>query len=541
MLLRQPSALALAACLLLSATCDASGGTAILPIPSSLTPREGFFECRTDTVILTDAESRKTAELLSWYLREPTGYDFPLEKGSEARDNAIQLRIDRSLDRLGQDGYRLEAGPHRVIIRSSTAAGLFYGVQSFRQLLPPEIFAAARVDGVAWKAPAVMIEDMPRFRWRGAMVDVARHFMPKADLYRFIDAMAAIKLNRLQLHLTDTQGWRMEIHKYPQLTSQRGPTTKEQFQKKCNCGLENGYYTQADLRQIVAYARERHILVVPEIEIPGHAGAAVAAMPEMGNTDAWMPPEDNGSSYRYRVFSPAEKTILFLQDILSEVLDVFPSPVIHLGGDEVRRDEWRNSPSAQKRMQELGLKDEDEIQSYITRRMNQFLTSRGRRMSGWGEIVEGGRLDGAIVTGRFGSDAVRKGYDVVIAESEYTYFDYYQSRDPREPIAHHYYLPLRRVYGFDPLPPGIKPSEAEHVLGAQGQLWTTYMPTPNYMEYMAFPRLAALAEVVWSPSGKRDYGEFKARLIVQQQRWSAMGVNFRPLNATTDDNDGETK
>jgi hexosaminidase len=406
-----------------------------------------------------------------------------------------------------------------------------------RQLFPPAIYSAAKWSGVEWTVPGVSIEDAPRLEWRGAMVDVARHFMPKADLYRFIDAMAALKLNHLHIHLTDNQAWRIEIHKYPQLTAQPNPTLEEQAQSGCNCGLQGKFYTQDDLRQIVAYASARYITVIPEIEMPGHAGAAVSALPEMGNLDTVMAPE-KGAPYRHRVFSPQEKTILFLQDVLAELLDVFPSEFIHIGGDEVRKDEWQNSPSAQARMRQLGLKNLDEVQSYMIARMQKFLESRGRRLIGWSEIMQGGLSREARVMAwslPAADSSPRDGYETVMAPTEYTYFDYFQSHDPREPLSHHYYLPLKRAYAFDPVPPGLTAEQARKVLGAQGQMWSLYMPTPYHLEYMAFPRLAALAEVVWSPAARKDYDSFKTRLITQQQRWTIMGVNFRPLSPTTDD------
>lgn len=512
----------------------------LIPQPTSVTPASGFFVFRQDTGILAGPGTHDTARMLSQYLGAPTGYRFQVTEARGAKDNAIYLAIDSSLSgKLGKEGYRLEVTPRRIVIRAPAQAGLFYGAQTLRQLFPPAIYAAAKYPGVEWKAPAVVIEDTPRFAWRGALVDVARHFMPKTGLYSFIDAMAAIKLNRLHIHLTDNQAWRIEIRKYPQLAAQLRPTLEEQQRRNCRCGLQTGYYTQDDLRQIVAYAAERHITVIPEIEIPGHAGAAVAAMPEMGNFDATMPAGQDGTPHRLRVFNPSEKTILFLQDVLTEVMEVFPSELIHIGGDEVRKDEWENSPAAQARMRELGLKSLDELQSYIIGRMNQFLISKGRRLIGWDEIIEGGLAPGATVMAWRGTEggvqAVRAGHDVVLAPTEFTYFDYYQTHDPREPFSHRYYLSLKKAYAYDAILPEITPEQARHVLGAQGQLWSTYMPTPYHLEYMAFPRLVALAEIVWSPSGEKDYEGFKKRLLTQQERWSILGVNFRPLDAATDD------
>jgi hexosaminidase len=510
---------------------------ALVPAVASVSESAGGeFVCGPRTAIHAGPGAAGVAAQLAEYLRPATGFAFPV---LARRSAGIALEIDRSLgDKLGNEGYRLDVNRRRIAIRAAAPAGLFYGVQTLRQLLPPAIYAAAKVEGVRWAAPGVAIEDSPRFRWRGALVDVARHFMPKADLYRFIEAMAAIKLNRLHLHLTDNQAWRIEIRKYPRLTEQVRPTREEQVASGCKCGLQTGFYTQDDLRQIVAYAAARFITVMPEIEIPGHAGAAVTAMPEMGNVDAVMAPE-KGGPYRKRVFSPHEKTIQFLQDVLAEVIEVFPSELIHTGGDEVRKDEWQNSPSVAAFMREKGLATLDQVQISITARMQQYLASRGRRLIGWDEITRGGLdKDGVTVMAWSATTVVstiKAGYDVVLAPLEFTYFDYYQSRDPREPLAHNAYLPLRKAYEYEPVPADATADQVRRIRGAQGQLWTESIPSPYHLEYMAFPRLAALAEVVWSPAGRKDYAGFKARLVTEQRRWSAMGVNYRALNQTTDE------
>jgi hexosaminidase len=388
---------------------------------------------------------------------------------------------------------------------------------------------------VAWRVPCLRIKDCPRFGWRGALVDVARHFLPKPDLFRFIDSMAMLKLNVLQLHLTDIQGWRVEILKYPRLTEW---TRKEVLARRRerrdakdrDVGFQGDYYTQDDLRQLVAYAAERHITVVPEIEMPGHAGAAIGAWPELGNLDTKVSP-DLLKSRPLRVFNANESTIRVLQDVLSEVIEIFPSKFIHIGGDEARKDEWKLSAAAQQRMRELGLKNEDELQSYFIRRMDQFLASRGRRLIGWDEILEGGLAPGATVMSwrgtKGGIAAARAGHDVVMAPTDYTYLDYYQSRNPEEPLAINRLLLLDKVYQFEPVPPELNSAEARHILGVQGQLWGAFIPTLFHLEYMAFPRLAALAEVAWTPAARRDYASFTGRLRVQEQRWRIQGVNFR--------------
>ncbi|HEY3291335.1 MAG TPA: beta-N-acetylhexosaminidase [Anaerolineae bacterium] len=524
--------------LTLIALASAVGQPGVLPQPLKLVPGDGAFELLPDTAILCDASLNFEGQLLSRTLAPATGYSFPVMSGAKARDNVIVLSIDPSLARLGDEGYTVEVTPKRVIVKASKPAGVFYATQSLRQLLPAAIFAPARQTGVAWRIPAVSIEDRPRFVWRGAMIDTARHFMPKPDLLHMLDAMAAQKLNTLHLHLTDDQGWRIEIRKYPKLTeigSMRKETRIGHENKKLGFDgrPHGGFYTQDDLRQIVAYARERHITVVPEIEMPGHAQAAIAAYPQLGNTDEKLEVSTTWGVNKH-VFNANETTILLLQDVLTEVLEIFPSQFIHVGGDEVPKDEWKASPVAQARIRELGLKNEDELQSYIIRSMDKFLASKGRRLVGWDEILEGGLAPGATVMSWRGIEggiaAARQGHDVVMTPTKFTYFDYYQAKSPAEPPAIGGLLPLETVYSFEPIPTELNAQESKRVLGTQGQLWSEYLPTPYAMEYMAFPRLAALAEVAWSATNRKNYTSFTERLRAQEERWRIAGVNFRPLN-----------
>jgi hexosaminidase len=367
-------------------------------------------------------------------------------------------------------------------------------------------------------------------------VDVGRHFMPMLSLLRFIDQLAILRMNTLQMHLTDDQGWRIEIGRYPRLTevgSRRKQTRvgREGESKDFDGKPHGGFYTQAELRQIVAYAHERHVTIVPEVEMPGHATAAIASYPELGNTGQ-APEVSTHWGVHKSIFNANEKTILFLQDVLSEVLGIFPSPFIHVGGDEAVKDEWKASASAQARIRELGLKDEHELQSYFIRRMDRFLAERGRRLIGWDEILEGGLAPGATVMSWRGMEggiaAARAGHDVVMTPTDFVYLDYYQSKDPSEPLAIGGYLPVEKVYSFEPVPRELGAEEARRVLGAQGNLWTEYIATPEHLEYMAFPRLAALAEVTWTPKERRHFTDFRDRVRLQEQRWQAMGVNFRP-------------
>jgi hexosaminidase len=364
--------------------------------------------------------------------------------------------------------------------------------------------------------------------------------MPKEFVEKFIDLLALHKMNSFHWHLTDDQGWRIEIKKYPKLT-EVGAWRKETLVgllhdkkgPKFDGQPHGGFYTQEDIAEIVAYAKARHVNVVPEIEMPGHAQAAIAAYPELGCTGqklevftTWGVDEN--------IFSPRETSIQFLQDVLREVLGLFPSTYIHVGGDEARKTQWKASPEVQSRIKELGLKDEDEMQSYFVRRMDEFLTAQGRRLIGWDEILEGGLAPKATVMSwrgeKGGIAAARAGHDVVMAPTNYTYFDYYQSKNKaKEPLAIGGFLPLRAVYNYEPIPRELDADSAKHVLGTQGQIWTEYIAEPRQVEYMAYPRAAALAEAAWTPKSKKAYTPFLQRLAVHSKRLKALEVNYRPV------------
>jgi hexosaminidase len=504
---------------------------AVIPRPARLLRRSGEFLLEPATRVVAGAGARDEAEWLAGVLGCRTS-DQARRRGS------VELRLEPSLAHLGPEGYMLEVTPQRVTIRGSAAAGVFRGAQSLRQLLPPAAFSAAGGAGSRWRVPCLEIGDSPRFPWRGGLMDVARHFQPKAAILKYIDALALHKINTLQLHLTDDQGWRIEIKKYPKLTevgSVRRETRAghEREGRGFDGKPHGGYYTQADIREIVAYAGKRHITVVPEIEMPGHAQAALAAYPEFGNTGEKLEVWTRWGVSR-NVFRVSEKTFGFLEDVLSEVLELFPSRYIHVGGDEVPPDQWKASPEAQARIRELGLTSETELHTWFIGRINRFLSARGRTLVGWDEIIEGGMTPGAVVMSwrgvKGGIEAARQGHNVVMTPTSHTYFDYYQSKDPREPLAIGGLITLEQVYDYEPVPAEVSPEEAPRVLGTQGQLWSEYLPTPEHMQYMAFPRMCALSEVAWTPAERRDYADFLRRLPIHLERLKAMGINFRPLD-----------
>lgn len=447
----------------------------------------------------------------------------------------IVLVVDDTLP-LGPEGYRLDIQPHRISIVGTTAVGVVYGAQSLLQLLPQEAGGQVEIE-------CRSVEDRPRFAWRGLMLDVSRHFMPLPFLRKIVDLLALHKMNTLHLHLTDDQGWRMEIKKYPLLTEvggRRDKTLVGHLTESREAPVyddvpHEGWYTQDELRDLVAYAAERGVTIVPEIEMPGHAQAAIAAYPELGVHGDSVDVCPTWGIIEH-IFNPFESTLEFLQDVLTEVMDVFPSKFIHIGGDEAVKKQWKTSEKVQARIRELGLHDEDEMQAYIVGRMSEFLAANDRRLIGWDEIIEGGLAKNAAVMSWRGESggltAAMEGHDVVMAPVGFTYLDLYQTDNPDgEPVAQGGYLPLDRVYQYEPIPAGLSADKAFHVLGTQAQLWTEYMPESDHVEYMAFPRLSALAEVAWSDPGRRDWADFVERLIPLLSRFDTMQVKYRTLAA----------
>jgi hexosaminidase len=511
----------------------------IIPRPAKLTTRTGHFTLTPRTTIWATHGAAALGRQLAGYLEPATGYDFDVRTTGAPTGNRIVLRLDPTLTKLGDEGYTLDVAPGLVSIRALKPAGVFYGIQSLRQILPVEIFREAPVAGVAWTAPALRIEDSPRFQWRGMHLDVGRHFMPKEFVKKFVDLLAIHKMNSFHWHLTEDQGWRIEIKKYPRLTEVGawrnqtliGRHERDSLKRVFDGQRHGGFYTQDDIREVVAYAKARYINVVPEIEMPGHVQAAISAYPELGTVDHPVNVREYWSISEH-ILNPEDKTVAFMQDVLGEVLTLFPGKFIHVGGDEALKDEWKASPKVQARIKELGLKDEHELQSWFIRKMDTYLTAHGRRLIGWDEILEGGLAPNATVMSWRGIEggiaAARQGHDVVMAPTKTVYFDYYQAQDRNaEPLAIGGFLPLDSVYAYDPIPAQLEPQFVKHILGSQGQLWTEYMPNPKQVEYMAFPRVSALAEVVWTPKERKDFSDFSTRLPIHLKRLQILDVNYR--------------
>ncbi len=491
----------------------------LIPWPRMLEPRDGSFELGGATIGVADPELRGLAATLASHIRGVTG-----AAAAVSGQGSVSLALDPAAFG-GDEAYSLDVTAGRAEIRARTERGAFYAVQTIRQLLGP--------DG---HLPAVRIEDAPRFRYRGLHLDVARHFYPLDFIKKYIDAMSAFKLNTFHWHLTDDQGWRIEIRKYPRLTGV-GAWRRETIVGHARTGPKTydgtphgGFYTQEEAREIVAYARARAVTVLPEIEMPGHAVAALAAYPELGCTSgpfevrtAWGISED--------VMCPSEATFAFLEDVLREVLEVFPSEYIHIGGDEVPKSRWKESPLAQELIRREGLRDEDGLQSWFVRRIGRFLHRSGRRLIGWDEILEGGLAPEATVMSWRGTAggiaAAREGHDVVMCPQEDLYLDHYQADPDREPLAIGGLTPLADTYRYEPVPAQLTPTEAEHVIGAQGCVWTEYMPTSEQVEYMAYPRALALAELAWSPKEARDPHSFRERLASALVLLDRIDVRYR--------------
>ena len=516
----------------------------LIPKPAKIIKQKGHFSIKPDLKIFLDSKEKQSqlvADYLVEKLNKSTGYELKIEKklASDVNQNVLLLSTNNADKNLGDEGYKLLVATNSVTIHAAKSAGLFYGIQTLRQLLPVEIESKEPVADVKWKIPCVEIEDIPRFKWRGAHLDVCRHFFPKEFVKKYIDILAMHKLNTFHWHLTEDQGWRIEIKKYPKLTeigawrvdregihwNKREP---QQPNEKADYG---GFYTQEEIKEIVEYAKSRFITVVPEIEMPGHAVAALASYPEYSCfggpfaviTGGYWPIKDIYCAGK-------EGTFEFLENILDEVIPLFPGEFFHIGGDEAFKENWEKCPDCQKRIKEEGLKNEHELQSYFIKRIEKFLNAKGKRLIGWDEILEGGLAPNATVMSwrgfKGGIEAANAGHDVVMSPTSFCYFDYYQAKKG-EPLAIGGYLPLKKVYSFDPIPPNIDPDKKHHILGAQANVWTEYIPTPEHAEYMLLPRLSALAEIVWSPENHRDFKSFQHRMKKHYARLTKMGVNYR--------------
>lgn len=528
-------------CILLQTRAQTS--VSVIPAPVKAEIKTGSFTITSQTVIVADSnEENATVYFLNAYLQKY--YGFSLRTVKQAATNFISIgtrTFIKAPDR--PERYTLVISNKAVQIKGDSRGGSFYGLQTLLQLLPVQKSGSLKI-------PAVAIEDYPRFGYRGAMLDVSRHFFDVDFIKKYLDLLALHKINTFHWHLTDDQGWRIEIKKYPRLTevgSCRNGTITGRFPGKGNDGDKYcGYYTQDQIREIVQYAANRFITVIPEIELPGHSSAAIAAYPQLScfpdeptkpaKRTIWHG-DSTGKNVQQAwgvfedVYCPGEYTFNFLQDVLDEVIALFPSKYIHIGGDECPKEAWKRSAFCQNLIKEKNLKDEHGLQSYFVQRIEKYLNSKGKAMIGWDEILEGGLAPNATVMSwrgeKGGIEAAKQKHDVIMTPNSYLYLDHSQCKN-EDSVVIGGYLPLQKVYSFNPVPNELNAHEYHYILGAQANLWTEYITNPAKAEYMLFPRLTALSEVCWSPVQNKNWEGFKKRIAKQFKRYDLWGVHYYP-------------
>jgi hexosaminidase len=517
----------------------------LVPIPVKVKMKNGVFRIGESTPVILknrDNDLKACALYFADQLHNAGGPQLMVRGSTDdiPQPGAIVFEKKKAEGRIPKEGYWLTVKKNEIRITAEDGPGLFHAVQTLLQLLPPDITkTAVQVKGRQWEIPCTEIFDYPRYPYRGMHLDVSRHFFPKEFIKRYIDLIAMYKMNTFHWHLTDDNGWRIEIKKYPKLTTvgawrvdrENLPWTERPPQKPGEKATYGGFYTQEDVKEIVRYAADRYVTIIPEIEMPAHTVDALAAYPRFscsGGPYTVLP----GSYWpNASIFCAGnDSTFTFLEDVLSEVMELFPSQYIHIGGDEADKTEWKKCPKCQARMQADSLKDENELQSYFIKRIEKFIVSKNRKMIGWDEILEGGLAPEATVMSWRGIEggiaAARLGHDAIMTPSSHCYFDYYQSDPATEPKAIGGFTTLKKVYSYEPTPAELTAEEAKHIIGAQGNVWTEYISTPSQAEYMAVPRMIALAEVTWSPASKRDWEDFRFRMQDQYKRLDNMSVNY---------------
>ncbi len=508
----------------------------VIPKPNQIILGAGVFKLDANTQFVSNNDSEEIKYIIAeWnrWIEKSTGFQHEISETQSG--NSIELNIDENFQSKISGAYSCDIQAKKIVITSNSTIGLYYGVQTLRQLLPAELESKTAIS-TDWTIPVGKIIDEPRFDYRGLHLDVCRHFFPVSFVKKFIDLLALHKMNIFHWHLTEDQGWRIEIKKYPKLVevgSKRKETLvghlggKNQYDGK----EYGGYYTQEQIKEVVKYAQERFITVIPEIELPGHSLAALAAYPELGCV--------NGGPYevatRWGIFSDVycagnEKTFAFLEDVLSEVVELFPSKYIHIGGDECRKDKWEKCSRCQKRIKDEGLKDEHELQSYFITRMEKFLETKGRSIIGWDEILEGGLAPNATVMSWRGEaggiEAAKQKHNVIMTPGNWCYLDHYQGNPEEEPLAIGGFTTTEESYSYNPTPESLTEDEKKYILGVQGNLWSEYFPNSDHVEYMAYPRATALAEVGWTNQENKNWDDFTFRLEKHFKRFDLIGVNY---------------
>lgn len=517
---------------------DETGNIKIIPQPVEVISEPGYFVVNSTTDIFVPDEFAELPE--AYFLKDIfdrfAGNNINV-KTSGGRKNGIYFEYINDLEG-GTEGYELIVEKKMIKIRAGSNTGLFYGIQTLLQLLPPQIFGQ-EMNGQEMKVPCCTIRDYPRFPWRGMHLDVSRHFFPVSFIKRYIDLIAMHKMNVFHWHLTDDNGWRIEIKKYPELTEKAAwrvdresePWRERTPPKPGEKATYGGFYTQQQIRDIVEYAEKRHVMVLPEIEMPGHTSEVFAAFPELSCRGVKCYVQPGGYWPNVDIFCAGkEETFEFIEGVLEEVFELFPSEYVHIGGDEATKTLWKNCRLCQKRIRDEGLANEDELQSWFIRRVDNFLRKNNKRLIGWDEILDGGLAPGATVMSwrgiNGGIKAAEMGHDVIMCPTSHCYFDYYQADPDFEPEAIGGFTSLKEVYQFNPVPDQLEESERKFILGGQGNVWTEYIATPEHAEYMALPRMTALAEVLWSPETKQEWEHFQDRLQMQKIRLDNLGVNY---------------
>jgi hexosaminidase len=495
----------------------------IIPKPLSEIIKQGIFILDKNTNIVSENQLSTVSDYFESYLKER----FRLELSQEKSTKKIVFKIDKSI--TNDEGYELEIRNNKISISSKNTKGAFYAVQSLLQLLP--ITTTSKSIAIQ----CLEIKDAPQFEYRGMHLDVARHFFSVAFIKKYINLMAMLKMNTFHWHLTEDQGWRIEIKKYPKLqeiAAFRNETLIGHYSEqphKFDGKKYGGFYTQKEIKDIVKYASERQVTIIPEIEIPGHSQAAIAAYPKLGCTGEQFEVATKWGVFE-EIYCPKESTFKFLEDVIDEVITLFPGEYIHIGGDEAPKTRWKECAHCQKLIKKEGFKDEHELQNYFITRMEKYINSKGKQIIGWDEILEGGLAPNATVMSWRGTqgavEAAKQKHHVILTPNSHCYFDHYQSDNEKEPLAIGGFLPLEKVYNFNPIPKELTKEESTYVLGAQGNVWTEYMKTPEKVEYMAFPRAIALAEVVWSSKENKNYPDFIKRLEFYQKRLDQLDVNY---------------
>ncbi len=510
---------------------------AIIPAPSSLVEMNGRFVFSSRTqIILADQtdETRLAAQFLALLIKNPTGISIPVTEGNKSKSGDVFMTLDTSVN--NNEGYTLSVTRRKIIIKAKTPVGQFYAVQTLRQLMPAEVEKNGIVEGLEVSVPSCEIKDEPEYVYRGMHLDVGRHMFPIEFIKKYIDMISMHKMNTFHWHLTEDQGWRIEIKKYPRLTETGG------FRKETLVGHGRtkpyqydgtpygGFYTQDEVKDVVAYAKTKFITIIPEIEMPGHAQAALAAYPELSCTGGPFEVYTRWGVVDNVFCAGKEETFKFLQDVLTEVVDLFPGSYIHVGGDECPKTKWEECRDCQNRIKVEGLKNEEELQSYFIRRMERFLASKNRKLIGWDEILEGGIAPEATVMSWRGTEggiaAAKQKHDVIMTPGKFVYLDYYQTDSEGQPLAIGGYLPLELVYSYNPMPEELSAEEQKHILGVQGNVWTEYMRTSDHVEYMVYPRMFALAETGWTSDKLKDFEDFLSRLEILKRRYDKIGLNY---------------